>query len=66
MWSSQAPAIELGVSSSPLGLGVISSAPEKAPRLTHAAQGAAVVIRLAQLDRDGSTGLVFEDDMQLK
>ena len=28
-------------------------------------QGAAVVIRLAQLDNDGPTGLVFEDDVQL-
>ena len=28
-------------------------------------QGAAVAIRLAQLDSDGPTGLVFEDDMQL-
>jgi NAD(P)-dependent dehydrogenase (short-subunit alcohol dehydrogenase family) len=28
-------------------------------------QGAAVAIRLAQLDNDGPTGLVFEDDMQL-
>jgi NAD(P)-dependent dehydrogenase (short-subunit alcohol dehydrogenase family) len=28
-------------------------------------QGAAVVIRLAQLDSDGPTGLVFEDDTQL-
>ncbi len=28
-------------------------------------QGASVVIRLAQLDRDGPTGLVFEDDTQL-
>jgi hypothetical protein len=26
---------------------------------------AAVAIRLAQLDSDGPTGLVFEDDMQL-
>jgi hypothetical protein len=30
------------------------------------AQGAAVAIRLAQLDSDGPTGLVFEVDMQLK
>ncbi len=30
------------------------------------AQGAAVAIRLALLDSDGPTGLVFEDDMQLK
>jgi NAD(P)-dependent dehydrogenase (short-subunit alcohol dehydrogenase family) len=29
-------------------------------------QGAAVVIRLAQLGSDGPTGLVFEDDVQLK
>lgn len=29
-------------------------------------QGAAVAIRLAQLDKDGPTGLVFEDDTQLK
>ena len=28
-------------------------------------QGAAVAIRLAQLDQDGPTGLVFEDDTQL-
>jgi NAD(P)-dependent dehydrogenase (short-subunit alcohol dehydrogenase family) len=28
-------------------------------------QGAVVAIRLAQLDSDGPTGLVFEDDMQL-
>jgi NAD(P)-dependent dehydrogenase (short-subunit alcohol dehydrogenase family) len=28
-------------------------------------QGAAVAIRLAQLDSDGPTGLVFEDEMQL-
>jgi NAD(P)-dependent dehydrogenase (short-subunit alcohol dehydrogenase family) len=29
-------------------------------------QGAAVAIRLAQLDNDGPTGLVFEDDTQLR
>jgi NAD(P)-dependent dehydrogenase (short-subunit alcohol dehydrogenase family) len=29
-------------------------------------QGAAVAIRLAQLDSDGPTGLVFEDDTQMK
>jgi hypothetical protein len=28
-------------------------------------QGAVVTIRLAQLDNDGPTGLVFEDEMQL-
>lgn len=28
-------------------------------------QGAAVVIRLAQLDSDGPTGLLFEDETQL-
>ena len=30
-----------------------------------AEQGAAVAIRLAQLDSNGPTGLVFEDDHQL-